>query len=228
MDIEIEIAREGDELLVLARGSQGERPRPHKLGPDVGPAWLEAFTARVGRVVLRGGAVGELPLDEARTLHAALFRDELKSVVDRAVDPSRPDAATARPPLVRLFVRESALQTVPWEALCEPRTAEELLGASQQLRFARGVTSKDPFQAREVRGAVRVLAIAPTAGEAALAPLRAALDEPIQAGEVAWLPPITGARTSPRRLFDSVRAAASPHIVHFLGHGGDRAAPPAA
>ena len=220
MDIEIEITRDGDLLHVIARGSQGERPLPHNLGPEVGQARLDTFTARVGRVVQRGGPVCDLPLDDARALHAALFRDDLKTVLDRALDPSRPDAAKGGPPLVRLFVREAALQSVPWEALCEPRSAEKLLGASQQLRFARGVASKDPFQAREVRGAVRLLAIAPTAAEPALAPLRAALDEPIRAGELEWLPPITGARASRRHLFDSIRAAASPHVLHFLGHGG--------
>src|SRR6185369_14533306 len=76
---------------------------------------------------------------------------------------------------------------------------------------------------REVRGAVRVLAIAPHGGDEAL---RAALAEAVDAGAIEWLDPIVGARASRGDLFESLRRSNSPHVLHFVGHGGvDRGSP---
>jgi hypothetical protein len=71
-----------------------------------------------------------------------------------------------------------------------------------------------------VQGAVRVLAIAPGSADRALTVLREALAPSIEAGEVEWLEPIAGPAVSARLLFDGLRRGKSPHVVHFLGHGG--------
>ncbi|AUX45940.1 uncharacterized protein SOCE26_074420 [Sorangium cellulosum] len=88
------------------------------------------------------------------------------------------------------------------------------------MLLARGVESSEPWEPREVRGAVRVLAIAPGSDERALAALREALAESVASGDVEWLDPIAGPDISPRVLFDRLRRGKTPHVVHFLGHGG--------
>lgn len=57
----------------------------------------------------------------------------------------------------------------------------------------------------------RVLAIAPSSGDHALAVLREALDPSIEAGEVEWLDPIAGGAISARVLYDPLRRGKSPH-----------------
>ncbi|WP_437675464.1 CHAT domain-containing protein [Sorangium sp. So ce131] len=212
--MEIEIEPAGAELRVVARGSRGERPAPRTLGSAVSVARLQGFARDVGRAVEAREHLDAHTLGEAQALHEALFQGELRDVATRLEA-----AATDRkqPLLQRLLIRDARLQAVPWEALCEPGTSEGFWGSSPRVRLARGVSSARPSAPRAVRGAVRVLAIAP---EGDVGSLYAALADSIEAGEVAWLDPITGARTGRRYLFEQLRKGERPHVIHFIGHGG--------
>lgn len=108
------------------------------------------------------------------------------------------EAAGGAPVLVRLMIHDRELQAVPWEALCKPGEALGFWGNAPDLLPVRGVHSTEPWLPREVRGAVRVLAIAPTGGN--LGNLKLALAERIAAGEVEWLDPLVGPAAPPNRL----------------------------
>ncbi|WP_437604651.1 CHAT domain-containing protein [Sorangium sp. So ce834] len=154
-------------------------------------------------------------MSDSQALHEEVFKGELRDVLVRLGEASK-----GGPLLLRLFARDHALQAIPWEALCRPGTSEGFLGTDPRVLFARGVTSSEPWEPREVKGAVRVLGIAPGTGERALDVLREALAPSIDAGEVEWLDPIAGPEISARALFDRLRRGKSPHVVHWLGHGG--------
>lgn len=215
MWLEIEIDTGGEEVRVSARGSRGERPPAHTLPPELGFDALQTLANKVGRTVRGGKSLDPALVSESQTLHGEVFKGELRDVLVRLGEASK-----GGPLLVRLFTRERALQTIPWEALCRPGTTEGFLGTDPKVLFARGVTSSEPWEPREVRGAVRVLAIAPGSDERALGALREALAPPIDAGEVEWLEPVAGPEISARVLFDRLRRGKSPHVVHWLGHGG--------
>jgi hypothetical protein len=213
--IEIEIEPSGNELRVVARGSRGERPEPRSLGPEIGRERLDKLTRDVGRAVRAGQALPAPVVAEAQALYEALFAGELRDLLTRLGE-----AAGDAPLLVRLMIRDRGLQAVPWEALCRPGTSAGFLGGAPKLLLARGVTSSEPWEPREVRGAVRVLLIAPSSDANAAGALRDALAAGVEAGEIAWLDPIVGPAASQRLLFERLRRGPSPHVVHFLGHGG--------
>jgi hypothetical protein len=215
--VEIEIEAAGDELHVAARGSRGERLKRWPLGPSVTRERLATFARDIGRAVRAGKPLPEPVLNEAQALHAAVFHHELRELSARLLEA---EASKNQPLLQRLFISDRDLQSVPWEALCERDSSVEFWGSSDKLLIARGVTSPRPWEPREVRGAVRVLAIAPSSGERALLALREALGPSIDAGEVDWLDPIAGPDVSPTHLFEKLRAGKTPHVIHFLGHGG--------
>ncbi|WP_437575263.1 CHAT domain-containing protein [Sorangium sp. So ce887] len=176
---------------------------------------LQTFASKVGRAVRGGKSLDPAAVSDSQVLHEEVFKGELRDVLVRLGEASK-----GGPLLVRLFVRDQALQTIPWEALCRPGTSEGFLGTDPRVLFARGVTSSEPWEPREVKGAVRLLGIAPGTGERALDVLRAALAPAIDAGEMEWLDPIAGQEISARVLFDRLRRGKSPHVVHWLGHGG--------
>ncbi|KYF67852.1 CHAT domain-containing protein [Sorangium cellulosum] len=215
MWLEIELDISGTEVRVSARGSRGERPPAHAISPEQGFDALQTFASKVGRAVRGGKSLDPAAVSDSQVLHAEVFKGELRDVLVRLGEASK-----GGPLLVRLFVRDRALQTIPWEALCRPGTSEGFLGTDPRMLFARGVTSSEPWEPREVKGAVRVLGIAPGTGERALDVLREALAPAIDAGEVEWLDPIAGQEISARVLFDRLRRGKSPHVVHWLGHGG--------
>lgn len=215
MWLEIEVEAKGETVQVGARGSRGERPPAHQLAPDQGFDALQSFANKVGRAV-RGGKPLDPPVVEAaQALHEQVIQGEIRDVLARMGEASKDSTL-----LVRLFVQDRALQAVPWEALCRPGTTEGFLGTSSKLLVARGVSSSDPWEPREVRGAVRVLAIAPGSDERALAVLQGALAPSIESGEIEWLDSISGPDISARVLFDRLRRGKTPHVVHWLGHGG--------
>jgi hypothetical protein len=76
--------------------------------------------------------------------------------------------------------------------MCRPGTSREFVGASPELQFVRGVHSSEPFEPREIRRAVRLLAIVPLGEQDRLLGLRGALAESLASGEIEWLPPIAG------------------------------------
>lgn len=211
--IDIEIEPAGAEMRVSARGSRGEHAPPQALA--AGSERLEAFARAVGRAVKFGGPLHEATLREAQALHEALFGGGLRDLTVRLGE-----AAGGAAVLQRLLLRDRGLQAVPWEALCEPGTTEGFWSTSPRVHLARGAPSRDPWEPREVLGAVRLLAIAPTGDDVSLQVLRDALAEPIASGEIEWLDPIVGPRAGRRYLFDAMRRSKSPHILHYLGHGG--------
>ena len=215
MWLELELDNSGEEVRVSARGSRGERPPAHAISPEQGLDALQTFANKVGRAVRGGRSLDPAMVTDSQALHGEVFQGELRDVLVRLGEASK-----GAPLLVRLFARDRALQSLPWEALCRPGTTEGFLGTDAKVLFARGVTSSDPWEPREVKGAVRVLAIAPGTDERALGVLHEALAPSIEGGEVEWLDPIAGPSISPRNLFDRLRRGKSPHIVHWLGHGG--------
>ncbi|XXY49208.1 CHAT domain-containing protein [Sorangium sp. So ce269] len=215
MWLEIELDISGTEVRVSARGSRGERPPAHAISPEHGFDALQTFASKVGRAVRGGKSLDPAAVSDSQVLHEEVFKGELRDVLVRLGEASK-----GGPLLVRLFVRDRALQIIPWEALCRPGTSEGFLGTDPRVLFARGVTSSEPWEPREVKGAVRLLGIAPGTGERALDVLREALAPAIDTGEVEWLDPIAGQEISARVLFDRLRRGKSPHVVHWLGHGG--------
>jgi hypothetical protein len=213
--VEIELEPAGALVRATARGSRGQRPAPRSLGAELTRERLDLFAQKVGAAVGAGRALGAPLLVEAQALYDALFQGELRDVVTRLSESSSSGRL-----LIRLMIRDRALQGVPWEAACRPGTTEGFLGNSPKLLVARGVTSADAFVPRAVRGAVRVLAVAPSSQASALRGLEDALAGSIDAGEIAWLDPIVGDRASAPHFFDALRAGPAPHVLHFLGHGG--------
>ena len=215
MWLELELDTKGDEVSVSGRGSRGERPPAHLLSLDAGLEALQSFSSKVGRAV-RGGKSLDAPVVEiAHALYEAVIQGELRDVLARLGEASKD-----QPLLIRVFAQDRTLQSIPWEALCKPGTGEGFLGTDPKLLVARGVMSSEPWEPREVRGAVRLLAIAPGSDVRALASLREALRPATDAGEIEWLDPIAGPDISPRALLDRLRRGKSPHALHFLGHGG--------
>jgi hypothetical protein len=215
MWLELELNAVGEEVRISGRGSRGERPPPHTLPPPRDLGALQSFANKVARSVRSGKALDPAVVTDAQALYEAVFAGEIRDVFARLGEASKDKRL-----LVRLLVQDRALQSIPWEALCKPGTTESFLGTEPRVLVARGVNSSEPWEPREVRGAVRVLVIAPGTDERALTVLREALAPSIEAGEVEWLDPIAGPDISARVLYDRLRRGKSPHVVHFLGHGG--------
>ncbi|WP_437675031.1 CHAT domain-containing protein [Sorangium sp. So ce131] len=218
MWLELELDTSSQGVRVSARGSRGERPAARTLLPEHGIDALQVFASKVGRAVRGGKPLDPAAVNDAQALHGELIDGELRDVLVRLGEAAK--ETREKRLLVRLFARGRALQVMPWEALCRPGTSEGFLGTDPRILLARGVDSSEPWEPREVRGAVRVLAIAPGAHEHALVALREALAPSIESGDVEWLDPIAGPDISPRVLFDRLRRGKTPHVVHFLGHGG--------
>ncbi|WP_437932801.1 hypothetical protein WMF37_11415 [Sorangium sp. So ce291] len=165
--MEIVLDRAGGEVRASARGNRGEQTAPHPLGPDLGAEQLGRFSAAVREAAARGRPLGTR-VETAQELHRAVLRDGIDDLRARLGE------AAGGPLLVRLMIHDPGLEEVPWEALAAPGEAMRFWGTSPDLLPVRGVTTAEPWQPREVRGAVRVLAIAPPGG-AALAGLKEAL-----------------------------------------------------
>ncbi|HRI68765.1 MAG TPA: CHAT domain-containing protein [Polyangium sp.] len=209
--LEIVIEVEGTKVKATAFGSRMERPAPQIIG-DVTD--IEVFGKKVGRSVKTGKLLETEVVEDARRLYEALFAGEIRDVLTRIRSESGDGHV-----LVRLLIRNRALQAIPWEALCQPGTSEGFLAAGTRLDVARGVSSSEPTQPHSISGAIRLLPIAPT-GDAGLANLQVALGAATSKGKLTWLEPITGERASPRNLFQRLRSDEPAHIIHFLGHGG--------
>jgi hypothetical protein len=212
MEIEIELAN--DELRVSARGSRGERIASFSPSPPVTREKLSTFARDVGRAIHAGQPLGAPLLAEAQALHSAIY-GPLGVLAGRLLESSKDGRL-----LQRVLLGDRALQAVPWEALCRPDRSEDFWGSSGELLLARGVTSESRWEPRDVGGAVRVLAVAPSSDDSALLSLKQALSEAIESGEVEWIDPIAGPKATKRLFFDQLRRGTTPHVLHFLGHGG--------
>jgi hypothetical protein len=213
--IEIEIERDNQAVRVSARGSRGERVAPFDLAP-VNLGRLTGLASGVRRAVATGQPLPAATVTGARELYAAFFRDQLRDLAARLGEAAR---AQNKKLLLRLFVRDGELQRFPWEVMCRPDTARDFVGCLPDLMVARGVDSPEPHEQREVRHAVKLLAISPL-GEDKLLTLRAALSESIADGSIEWLDPIVGEQTRGARLFERLRRSDEPNVIHWIGHGG--------
>jgi CHAT domain-containing protein len=210
MDIELTI--DADMLHVSAGGSRMERVQHRS---NVTLQDLEQFTNGVSRAVQAGESLNANAMAQAKALHDAILQGDVAVLTARLRD-----AAPARTLLQRLMISDDRLKTVPWEALCGPNGAEDFWGVRPRTLLARGANSPEPWAPREVRGAVKLLAISPSSDESALGNLKESLKDSIDAGEIEWLEPIVGERAGKPYLFAQLRRSESPHILHFLGHGG--------
>ncbi|MCP3142236.1 CHAT domain-containing protein [Pyxidicoccus xibeiensis] len=209
--LQIAITREGSALRAKAQGSGGENPASHIL-PDLTVEQLEAFGEQVRQAAERGEGLGDA-MWQAQLIHQALFQANLGAVHQRQRGGEAP-----LPVLLRFKLdTDRLLQAVPWEALCEPERTSEFLGSSTDVHVARDVTSNERSQFREVKSAVRVLAVA-LPGGGAVTRLRAALEKPIQAGEVEF-EALVGNQARLRSLIDRLALEPTPHVIHFVGHG---------
>ncbi|MBK9264399.1 MAG: CHAT domain-containing protein [Polyangiaceae bacterium] len=214
MWIEIDVETSGEDVRIRGRGGRGERPPAHTLAAERGFDALQSLGNKVWRAIRAGKPLDAPALEVAQALYGDVFQGELRDLLARSVEAAKDDRL-----LVRLFLQDRTLAATPWEALCKPGTMEGFLGTDPKLVVARGVSSSEPWQPREVRGAVRVLAIAPGAETTAMNVLREALAPSIDAGEIEWLDPISGPTINARVLFDKLRRGKTPHVIHFLGHG---------
>ena len=211
--MELSIDRIESAIRVSARGSSFEQTKPRTLDEaHAAPAWIH-FAAAVQQAAANGKPLAPTLLAQAQAAERALLAGEIETLLATL----RPSAAG--PLLVRLMLHDPALQAVPWEALCKPGEALGFWGNAPDLLPVRGVRTTEPWQPREIHGAVRVLAIAPTGGSS-LATLERALAERIARGEVEWLPPLEAPAARYAGLVDRLHRAPSPHVLHFLGHGG--------
>ncbi len=208
--LELIFDRVGDDVRISARSSRGEGLSARPFGVDM--SMLLKFTSVVQRAAAYGKSLDAAQIVEAQTIQKALLAEGGDALLARLREASE-DAV-----LVRFLAHDAELQTVPWEAACNPDEALGFWGTSPQVFPVRGVTSKTPWIPREIRDAVRVLAIAPT-GSAGLTNLKQALDERIQTGEIEWLEAIEGPAAKPQGVLDRLRREPIPHVIHFLGHG---------
>ncbi len=214
--IELEIERDNQAIKVSARGSRGERVGPMDLAP-INLGRLSGLASGVRRAVTASQALPDHAVTAAQDLYTAVFREQLRDLLVRLGEATR---TQNRKVLLRLMIRDPELQRFPWEVMCRPGTARDFVGCLPDLQVARGVHSQEPHEAREVRHSVRLLAISPLGEVDKLSALKAALHEPIAEGALQWLDPITGDQTIGARLFERLRRADAPHIIHWIGHGG--------
>jgi hypothetical protein len=204
MDLELE--RAGAEVQVSARGSGGERIAPRPLGRE--PV---AFAEAVRKAAARGKPLDPAIREQAQALHRAVLGDGID-----ALRATLREAAPGAPLLLRLRLHQRDLEAVPWEAMEAPGEALGFWASSPDVLPVRAVATGEPWQTREVRGALRVLAVAPAGDGAAL---RDALAAPIAAGEIEWLDPVEGAAARRAFLLERLRREPIPHVLHFIGHG---------
>jgi CHAT domain len=215
--IEIEIRRSTPGATVSARTSIGERTDEHTLGAPFTLEALAAITRATAAAVEQRKPLSTPLVAELQHLHAAVFQGAVRDLFMRLQGSAQ--SAQNKRILVRFTVPDRSLAALPWEALCEPNTSLGFVGSSPHLSFARTVAAPDPITHREVRGAFRILAVAPLSDADALRAIERALAARIAEGAVEWLDPIVGPRAQAGFLFKRLRVGPSPHVIHFLGHG---------
>ncbi len=213
MWMDIDISQENGGIRIGARGSRGEQCTPRPLGQGLDVEALMRFGAATRESAARGRAPSMALLEQANALFRGVFGTDLETLRARLSE------AAEGPLLLKLSLHDRELQAIPWEALCKPGEALGFWASSPELLPVRGVTSTEPWQPRAVRGALRILAIAPT-GDAGIPTLKNALAERIASGEIEWLNPVLGSAASVSNLFERLRREPIPHVLHFLGHGG--------
>ncbi len=210
--LQIDISRAGAELRAAARSSRGEEPPPHTLGPQLPPEALGRFGEWVKEAASKGMPL--TPLTGSQQLFQALIQQGLQQVLHQLQGTAKGESI-----LLRLNASAPELQAVPWEALCRPETTVDFLGTSQQISLVRGASSLKPWESCRIQDSVRLLVISPS-DESAPDRLRAVLHPSLEAGELAWIPPLTGAHATETYVLNRLRYPPAPHVLHFIGHGG--------
>lgn len=214
--LELEIRAQGDTVRVSARGCRGERAREQELGGFTA-ATLMAFRVAVGNALARAQPLTGEALAQAQGLHEALLAGEVRDLYVRLAGVA---ADQKQRLLVRLMIEDPNLQAVPWEAMCRPQSSHGFLAGAADVLLTRGVNSVDPWQPRELRRSLVVLPVLAIPDRAALEGLESVLAEHVASGAVTLLPAISGDAARNPVLFERLRAGPSPHVLHFLGHGG--------
>ncbi len=209
---EIQISKNGNDILVSARGTGDREVAARSLGGGFDIPAILQFAAAVQRSAEFARPLSDEARQTAQAIGKILFDGEIENMRARLAESAK------GPLLLRLNVADPELQGVPWEAICLPGQAFGFLATSPDFFPVRRVTTTDAWQPREIRGALRILAIAPT-DQSSLPNLQAALASRIASGEVEWLEPVVGTGARAKYLFDRLRRKPSPHIIHFLGHG---------
>ncbi|MBL9106709.1 MAG: CHAT domain-containing protein [Myxococcales bacterium] len=215
--LELEIRGHGEQVRVSARGCRGERAREQELGGGFTAPRLAGFRVAVGNAIARVQPLEGEALEEARALHEALLAGEVRDLYVRLAALASDQKQRL---LVRLMIEDPNLQAIPWEAVCRPQTARGFLAAAADVFVTRGVNSVDPWQPRELRRALVVLPVLAIPDRPALESLQLVLKEHVESGAVELLPAIEGDAARNPVLFERLRAGPSPHVLHFLGHGG--------
>ncbi|WP_224364394.1 CHAT domain-containing protein [Hyalangium versicolor] len=214
--LEIDLTQVGTEVAVTARGGlQMESSEPSSFSMEVArqfAAWVKR-AAKTGTALSGPTAKESAPPTPAQQLQEALFRPGVREVLHKLQG-----AAHDRRLLLKVNPRSPELKAIPWEALLLPGSASEFLGTSPELLLARGVSSILAWQKREVRGAVRLLAISPEDPDAP-GRLKSLLSESLASGELEWLEPLVGSKASKAAVENRLRQEPVPHILHFIGHG---------
>jgi hypothetical protein len=196
------------EVRVRAWSGRGDVPPARRHLPALSAAYLERFADAVRAAAAAGRPLGPDRVEQARVLHRDIFEGpigELRASLGE----------TASWPLRLRLQIGPELQAIPWELLATPSEAMGFGATSPELIPIREVSTAEPWQLREVRGPVRVLAVSP-GGSAATDRLRRVLEGRLASGEVQWLEPIEGALARPL-LLDRLRRQPTPHVLHFLG-----------
>lgn len=215
--LELEITAQGENIRVAARGSRGERAREQALGEGFTAAKLQAFRVGVGNAIARVQPLEGEFLEQARALHEALFAGEVRDLYVRLAGVA---ADQKQRLLVRLMIQDPALQAVPWEAACRAQSNRGFLASAADVLVTRGVNSVDPWQPRELRRSLVILPVLAIPDRTALEGLELVLKDHVGSGAVELLPAIEGDAARNPILFERLRAGQSPHVLHFLGHGG--------
>ncbi|HEU4728792.1 MAG TPA: CHAT domain-containing protein [Kofleriaceae bacterium] len=211
--MEIVIDCLGNDIRVSGRTCLGPVSAPRSLGPDMTVERVQAFGKRVAEAASSAPPPDAL-VNEARTIRRAVMDgrlDQMRSELHGAAGPS--------PVLVRFLITSTALQSVPWEALCDADEDSKPWGTSLSYLIARGVRDPEPARIHRVPSALNVLVVAPLGG-GAIERVQRALSERIAANEVIWLAPIDAEHAQLEYLFDRLGKEPVPHILHFVGHGG--------
>ena len=215
--LELEVRTQGEGVRVSARGCRGERAREQELGGGFTVEKLMGFRVLVGNAIARVQALEGEALAQARGLHEALFAGEVRDLYVRLAALASDQKQRL---LVRLMIEDPNLQAVPWEAMCRPQSSHGFLAGAAEVLLARGVTSVDPWQPRELRRSLVVLPVLAIPDRSALEGLQAVLKDHVESGAVELLPAIEGDAARNPVLFERLRAGPSPHVLHFLGQGG--------
>lgn len=215
--MELEIRAQGESVRVSGRGCRGERAREQELGGGFTAQRLMAFRVAVGNAIARVQALEGEALDQARALHDALFAGELRDLYVRLAAVA---ADQKQRLLIRLMIEDPNLQAVPWEAVCRPQSNRGFFAGAADVYMTRGVNSVDPWQPRELRRSLVVLPVLAIPDRAVFENLEAVLKEHVESGAIELLPPIEGDAARNPVLFERLRSGPSPHVLHFLGHGG--------